>query len=365
MTISIRLGNPSDNPRIQDLVSKITMPGPAVLCFQRQPDFFVGAQVIGDTHVLAVAEDSERPDVLAGLTMISGRTLYINGQPRRVYYSGDTRVDPFYRRRGIAAQLFTEQKRHRSTEDLLQGVIIKGNAAPMEAAANMADGILFRFWVTHTIETSFIFVRKQTPRIPAGVTIRAATAADVPQMQVFQDREAPRRHGYPVYDFQKLMAGDPYYTGLRITDYALAWRGDTLIGMLAGWDQKAYKQTRVMGFKPVIQALRPLYNLYVGMVGGFKLPPIGGALNYLTLYNVLIADDDPAIFQALIDWVMAHQGQRYDALATAVTHGDPLETVPRGYKRQKLLSENLWMSYGEDPRPGMDARPLYAELGRL
>ena len=145
MTISIRLGNPSDNPRIQDLVSKITMPGPAVLCFQRQPDFFVGAQVIGDTHVLAVAEDSERPDVLAGLTMISGRTLYINGQPRRVYYSGDTRVDPFYRRRGIAAQLFTEQKRHRSTEDLLQGVIIKGNAAPMEAAANMADGILFRF----------------------------------------------------------------------------------------------------------------------------------------------------------------------------------------------------------------------------
>jgi hypothetical protein len=101
------------------------------------------------------------------------------------------------------------------------------------------------------------------------------------------------------------------------------------------------------------------------MVGGFKLPPIGGALNYLTLYNVLIADDDPAIFQALIDWVMAHQGQRYDALATAVTHGDPLETVPRGYKRQKLLSENLWMSYGEDPRPGMDARPLYAELGRL
>ena len=75
MTISIRLGNPSDNPRIQDLVSKITMPGPAVLCFQRQPDFFVGAQVIGDTHVLAVAEDSERPDVLAGLTPREAKVL--------------------------------------------------------------------------------------------------------------------------------------------------------------------------------------------------------------------------------------------------------------------------------------------------
>jgi GNAT superfamily N-acetyltransferase len=365
MTISIRLGTPSDNPRIHDLISKITMPGPAELCFQRQPDFFIGAKVIGDEYVLAVAEDSERTDVLAGLTMISGRMLYINGQPKRVYYSGDTRVDPSYRRRGIAGQLFTEQKRHRTTEDLLQGIIIKGNTAPLEAAANMADGILFRFWVTHTIETSFIFVRKQTPRIPTGVTIRAATEADVPQMQAFMDREAPRRQGYPVYDLQKLMAGDPYYTGLRISDYALAWRGDTLIGMLAGWDQKAYKQTRVMGFKPLVRALRPLYNLYVGLVGGFKLPPIGGALNYLTLCNILIANDDPAIFQALIDWVMAHQGQRYDALATGVVQGDPLVEVPRGYKRQKLFSEHLWMSYGEDPRPGLDARPLYVELGRL
>jgi len=48
-----------------------------------------------------------------------------------------------------------------------------------------------------------------------------------------------------------------------------------------------------------------------------------------------------------------------------VTHGDPLEDVPRGYKRQKLFSSNFWLSYGDDPRPGIDQRPLYVELGRL
>lgn len=365
MAITIRLATEADNPKIQDLITKITMPGLAEMCFQRTPDFFVGAKVIGEEFVIAVADDDERPDVLAGLTVISGRDLYISGKPRRVFYSGDTRVDPYYRRRGIASSLFLEQKKYRRADELLQGIVLKENTAPLDAAANAADGVLFRYWISHTIETSFIYVRRQTPRIPAGVTIRAATAADLPAMQAFNDREAPRRNGYPVYDLTKLAAGDPYYKGLSITDYVLALRDGQIIGMMAGWNQKAYKQTRIVGFKPVVKVLRPFYNLYVGLTGGFKLPPIGGVLNYLTLYHVLVAGDDKAVLQGLIDWVMAHQGQKYDALATCFTHGDPLVEVPRGYKRQKLISSNFWLSYGDDPRPGIDDRPLYAELGRL
>jgi len=365
MAITVRIGNTADNSKIQDLITKVTMPGLAQMCFQRVPDFFVGAKVIGDEFILSVADDSERPDVLAGLTVISGRELFISGKKRRVYYSGDTRVDPHYRRRGIASALFVEQKKHRSTEDLLQGIVLKENTAPLDAAANTADGVLFKYWISHTIETSFMFVRQRKTQLPAGVSIRQATAADVPAMQTFFDAEAPRRNGYPVYDLQKLMAGDPYYAGLSIGDYALALRNGQIIGMLAGWDQKAYKQTRIVGFKPIVKLLRPFYNLYVGLTGGFKLPPVGGALNYLTLYNILIANDDHTVFRGLIDWVMSHQGQKYDAVATALTHGDPLEDVPRSYKRQKLFSSNFWLSYGEDPRPGIDQRPLYVELGRL
>ncbi len=42
-----------------------------------------------------------------------------------------------------------------------------------------------------------------------------------------------------------------------------------------------------------------------------------------------------------------------------------LVDVPRSYKRQKLFSSHFWLSYGDDPRPGIDNRPLYVELGRL
>jgi GNAT superfamily N-acetyltransferase len=365
MAITVRLGTQADNPKVQDLVSKITMPGPAEMCFQRTPDFFTGAAVIGEEYTMTVADDSERPDVLAGLTVISGRDLYISGKRRRVYYSGDTRVDPFYRRRGIASDLFVAQKEFRTGQDLLQGIVLKDNTAPLDAARRAANGVLFDYWVSHTIETSFIFTRNVKPRIPAGVEIRAAKASDVPAMQAFFDREAPRRNGYPCYDFTKMLNQHPYYAGISVGDYALAFKGGQIVGMLGGWDQKAYKQTRIMGFKPVIAAIRPLYNIYAGLFGGFKLPPVGGMLNYLTLHTTLIAGDDPALYRALIDWIMAHQGQKYDALACAVTSGDPLLEVPRGYKRQKLFSSHFWLSYGDDPRPGIDDRPLYVELGRL
>ncbi|TBO29341.1 hypothetical protein EYS42_13105 [Aquabacterium lacunae] len=365
MAITVRLGNKADNPKIQDLVTKITMPGPAEMCFQRTPDFFTGAAVIGEEFVITVADDDERPDVLAGLTVISGRDLYISGKRRRVFYSGDTRVDPFYRRRGIASQLFIAQKEFRTGQDLLQGIVLKDNTAPLDAARKAADGVLFDYWVSHTIETSFIYTRKLTPRIPAGVEIRAATAADVPAMQAFFDREAPRRNGYPCYDFSKMMAQDPYYAGISIGDYALAFKGGQIVGMLGGWNQKAFKQTRIVGMKPIMQVIRPLYNVYAGLFGGFKLPPVGGMLNYLTLHTTLVAGDDKAIYQGLIDWIMANAGQKYDALACAVCNDDPLLEVPRGYKRQKLFSTHFWLSYGDDPRPGIDNRPLYVELGRL
>ena len=143
--------------------------------------------------------------------------------------------------------------------------MLKENTAPLDAAANTADGVLFQYWISHTIETSFIFTRKAAPRIPAGVALRPATRADLPAMQAFFDREAPRRNGYPVYDMQKMAAGDPYYAGLSVGDYVLALKGEQIIGMLAGWNQKKYKQTRIVGFKPAIKVLRPLYNLYVSL----------------------------------------------------------------------------------------------------
>lgn len=365
MSFSARLATPADNPKIQALVNKITAPGLAIMSFQRSPDFFVGAHIIGQEVIMTVIEDSERPDYLAGMSVLSGRDLFINGNKRRVLYSGDVKVDSFYRRKGLGSRLYAEQRVHLPEGALLQGLILSANKDPVIAQSRSAKGTMPDIWSSHKVETSLIYTRTLKPRIPTGVEIRAATAADVPSMQALFDREAPRRNGYPVYDFAKLLAGDAYYAGIRIEGFALAMKGGEIIGMMGGWDQKSFKQTRIVGYKPWVAALRPFYNLYATIFGGIKLPAIGGMLNYLTLHTRVITGDDPAIFQALIDWIMVHDGKKYDALACAVVTGDPLFSVPSGYKRQRLYSNHHWLGYDVDPTKEIDDRPLYIELGRV
>jgi GNAT superfamily N-acetyltransferase len=365
MSFSARLATPADNPKIQALVNKTTAPGLAIMSFQRAPDFFVGAHTIGQEVIMTVIEDTERPGHLAGMSVISGRELFINGEKRRAFYSGDVKVDAFYRRKGIGSRLYAEQRAHLPADTLLQGIILSANKDAVTAQSRSVKGTMPDIWSSHKIETSLIYTRSLKPRIPAGVVIRAANAADVPRMQAFFDQEAPRRNGYPVYDFAKLLAGDPYYAGIRFEGFALAMKGDQIIGMMGGWDQKSFKQTRIVGYKPAVAFLRPFYNLYATIFGGIKLPAIGGMLNYLTLHTRVIANDDPAIFQALIDWIMVHDGRKYDALACAVVAGDPLFSVPSAYKRQRLYSNHHWLGYDEDPTIGIDDRPLYIELGRV
>lgn len=365
MSFSARLATPADNPKIQDLVNKITAPGLAIMSFQRSPDFFVGARIIGQEVIMTVIEDSERPGVIAGMSVISGRELFINGEKRRTFYSGDVKVDSFYRRQGLGSRLYAEQRVHLPADTLFQGIILSANKTAVAAQSRSTKGTMPDMWSTHKVETSLIYTRSLKPRLPKGIEIRAASAADVPNMQAFFDKEAPRRNGYPVYDFSKLLAGDAYYAGIRIEGFALALKNGEIVGMMGGWDQKSFKQTRIVGYKPWVAALRPFYNLYATIFGGIKLPAINGILNYLTLHTRVIANDDPAVFQALIDWIMVHDGKKYDALACAVVTGDPLLSVPRGYKRQRLYSNHHWLGYDEDPTVGIDDRPLYVELGRV
>lgn len=365
MAIQFRLATRADNSEIQKLVNSVYQKGALQLGFQRAPDFFIGQAVIGQEHLLVVAEDDEKK-VLAGLTNLAGRELYMNGQKRMVWYSGDTRVDFPYRRHHVGLQLFLEYGKHRGPGDLLEGIILKENTSMLEAIERGTAGRqVMDYSISHEIETSFIYVRKIKPRIPAGIVLRSATAADVPEMQAFFDREAPRRHGYPVYDFAKMLAGDPYYAGIKIDKYILALRDARIVGIVGSWDQKAFKQTRVLGYSGALKVLRPLINLYSAVVGGFRLPAPGGMLNYTALHTILIENDDQAVFRALVDWIMANDGKSYDALASALTVGDPLLEVLRGYKRQKLMSYHFWMAYGDNQQASLDKRPLYVELGRL
>ena len=74
----------------------------------------------------------------------------------------------------------------------------------------------------------------------------------------------------------------------------VARRGKKIVGVMAVWDQAAYKQDIVDAYSPTLRRLRPVYNLVARLLGAHPLTPPGQAIQLAFAACICIANDDPA-----------------------------------------------------------------------
>lgn len=367
MTLRVRPAESSDNPGILSLLAGNPQPGAIRLAFERYPDYFHGAGVSCETpavHVVEPEGEGGRGTVL-GIFNVGARTLFVNGHPQPVRYAHDLRLDPCVR--GGEALKACYDQAHASLEGAqpMQAVILADNAPYLTSVSRGRSGMP-GFYPTGDIETSLITGRRSGRRAsPAGLTIRPANPGDSERLQAFLDDEGSRRQFCPRYSVEALERGDAYYRGLSLTDYWLALDGDRIEGVVGVWDQKAFRQSRVVGYHPAIRAARPLYNAWSRLTGGMRLPPAGSCFQYLMLHTVLVRQHQPEVLEALLDVLLAHYRPAYDALVAGFFKSDPLAAVPAQYRRRVLRSRHFLMGWEGDPRSELDDRIPYAEVARF
>lgn len=66
--------------------------------------------------------------------------------------------------------------------------------------------------------------------------------------------------------------------GLRIDGFLVRREGGALRACLALWDQRAFKQVRVQGYRAPLNILRAPWNLWAWVRGGVRLPAPGNRL---------------------------------------------------------------------------------------
>ena len=75
-----------DEPELRALVGSVSMPGAVAVRFAREPDYFLGASIMGDPCDVFIAR--QRLDgALAGIACRAERLAFVNGtrDPRRLY----------------------------------------------------------------------------------------------------------------------------------------------------------------------------------------------------------------------------------------------------------------------------------------
>lgn len=363
------LATRAEDAELRSILAATPMEGDISLSFRREPSFFDA--VADDRHFcqVVICRDS-RDGRIVGFGCRSVRTMYVNGAPAPIGYLSGLRVLPEYRNRGLIARgyAFLRQCHGDARTPLYLTTIAEGNERALAILTSGRAGLpTYRF--AGNYHTVVISMRRRVPRQATGsVEVREATCDDLHAVLKFLNDAGPRRQFFPCYDASDFFGRRCALRDLAPSDLLLAFRGGQLVGTLGGWDQHAFKQSVVERYASPLRYGRPLYNAWAGLRGWPRLPRPGDSFRYLTAAIPLVSDNDPVIFSALLESLLARAAKgASDFLVIGLHQSDPLLPLVQPFRSGCYLTRTYLVCWdeGESQLKKMDGRPPYLELGCL
>lgn len=363
------LATPADDASLRRILAETPMDGHIAVSFRREPSYFRAAAVDGRFRQVVTARDAEqgRP-VGFGSRSISRR--YVNGAAQDVGYLSSLRLLAEHRNRGLVARgyRYFRQLHADGRTPLYLTTIADGNEASLAILTSGRAGlpVYHPAGKYHTLVLPLGGRSRKVPRRAAE--IRPARHEDVPQIVAFLNATGPRRQFFPRYEPHDFFTGEGALAGLEPQDLLLAFRGERLVGTLAAWDQHAFRQSVVHGYRGAMRWTRPAYNAWAAWQGWPRLPDPGKAFHYLTAALGVVEDDEIAVFETLLDGLLIRAaGGAADHLLVGLHERDPLLAAARRRAvacYTTLLYLVCWPD-GDETLASLDDRCPYLELGSL
>jgi hypothetical protein len=349
MSVAISLASPADDAGVRQLLRMQSMPGRVRVAFCREPNFSTGCAVTGDDARILVARAGDGE--IVGVACRSTRCVFLNGREQRIGYLGQLRVHDRHRGRWLVSRGFAMLNaiHHADPLPAYLASIVDGN--------DEAAGILVRrprrgFPQFHEVArylTLAIRVRGSARRCRGGLAARS-----IEDIAAFLRREGSRRQLNTAWTADALRRLTAY--GLQSHDIHVATDGGAIAGVMALWDQSAYKQSIIQGYSGWLRAAAPL------------LPRPGTKLRSAYASLVCIANDDVRVFESLLREVYEdalHRGVEY--LLIGFDERDPLLPAARAYSHVVYFSRLYLAAWpnGGFPDESLDGRPVYVDIATL
>lgn len=364
----IELAEEKDDAAIRALLREIPMPGSVSVAFAREPSFFQTLAVEGRSHRVVIARDPKSRSIV-GVGCCSAKEAYVNGLACTVGYLSSLRISEPWRNGMILPKAYDLLRDNPPAPDarIYLSTIMEDNA---HARAILTSGRL-GLPAYHDIgqfDSMAIDLRaRRSVAPPCNVTIRCATAEDLPSLLEFWNTEGRKRQFFPVYKKSDLHAEQGLLRGLRVEDILIASQSGKIRGTVAGWRQSAFRQSAVSNYRRSLAALRPIYNIFASLLHYPTLPKIGETLDYSSLALVCIQDNDHDIFAALLSQLMFRLRGSCSFLMAGMHERDSLLPVLRRHRHFAYRSRAYVVNWedGEDDFQRLDTRVPYLELGAL
>jgi hypothetical protein len=357
------LASSRDDGEIRRLLRDHAFPGAISLSLEREPNAAIAASIEGDVHQTILARDQFTGQV-AEIATRAVRDAFVNGEPSRVGYLGQLRIDRRYRRHRSLLEdgfAFCRALHNRGDARLYLTSIVADNEAARRLLLTRRWTAGPRFTEIDRLVTLVIpLLRQPRPIDIEGIRIDRGTPPRVGEIAACLWRNLRRYQFAPCWTAEDLLSADRT-RGLSPEHFFVAIRQGRVIGCLGCWDQRAFKQVVVRGYSPTLTRWRPLVNATAPWLGAPALPAVGQPLAFAYLSHAAVDDDRDDVMAALAA-AACRQARTagLDDVAIAVTAGHPLlGAIARGFRHRayfRVLAVANW--------PDGDAR-LRSLDGRL
>lgn len=274
-----RIAEGKDNEALKSILRDNSMESWVKLSLEREPDYFRADTLYGEPLTIIAERHHEKTDVV-GMYNSNIMPVFVNGRAERVPYLGGLRVNKHYRNRYRLFKYGSQSAVNLLPRGTLPysftSIATDNHVARKLFEANL-DGMP-HYQLLGNMVTLALPVSKGRGQ---GL-MQPATVADIKSLVMFYNRQARGFQFAPVLD-EEWLRGLDGSNGMTLGDFWLYKEEGKVKACLAVWDQRAFKQTLVRGYRFPLNHLRSIYNLAAGILGHIQLPQVGVALQQVYL----------------------------------------------------------------------------------
>lgn len=362
--IAVEPARPEDDPELRRLLRDNPMDGEIRVSLEREPNAFVAAAVEGEPHCTIVARDHGN---VVGMGSRSVWSAFVNGEPRRLGYLSQLRVDRAFRGRArLLAAGYDLLRSFRGADELpfdLTSVIADNDVARRLLGAGLPGLPAYR-----EIEDFMTLVVPTTSRAHKVSRIERGSRERIPKIAACLERNRQRYQFAPRFTAEDLLSPERS-RGLAPEDFFIAMAGGEIVGCLALWDQSDFKQVVVRGYAPRLDRWRPWLNRVAPLFRAPRLPDPGEILPHAYVSHIAVDGDDLGVFQALMEVAYAEaRARRYVYLVIGLAARHPwLPWLVRRFKPREYASVLYAVHWPEDADAvaALDRRIPHVEVALL
>jgi hypothetical protein len=346
------------------------VPGWITLAYEREPDYLLGTTLEGPVQQTVLARTAQ-DGALVGTFSRSERLAFVNGEPQPLGYLGLLRLRDCFRgrtrylREGYEACRRFLHDPERTPYYVTS--IIEGNATARRVLEAGLPGLpAYRPW--QEFATLALPCRRHAGTLPRGLQVVPGSTELLGDIAACLQRNYARYALAPYWTAADL-ASPERCRGLRPQDFRVALRRDRVVGCLALWDQRSFKQHVVRGYAPGVGRWRRPINLATRMLSLPRLPGPGEALAEAALSHAASDADDPEVLLALVAAARAEAHRRGLSIVTlGLARRNPMLRAVQAAFRHLEYRSLLYLVHWEDgmaAAAALDDRPAHLEAATL